>query len=288
MELLIRANAKLNITLDVVGKLPDGYHDMKMVMESVALCDDITIRIGEGHGVTVRSDLSYLPTDKRNIALRAAELFMQETGLKKSIHLNIVKRIPVCAGMAGGSTDAAAVLRGLNRLFRTGLSRLELERMGECLGSDVPYCIAGGTALAEGRGERLTPLKQLPICHVVVCKPGFSVSTPALFSKLDCDRIRHRPDTQGVMDALEQGDLAGVARRMYNVFESVLTRGRDEVEAIKATLLDHGALGAAMSGTGPAVFGLYDDRKSAAAAAASLRGSYKDVFLTKNIPAHAV
>lgn len=285
MELLIYANAKLNITLDVVGKLNDGYHAVKMVMESVALCDDITIRIGEGNGVTARSNLPYLPADRRNIAVRAAELFMEETGIRKSVSLRIVKRIPVCAGMAGGSADAAAVLRGLDRLFRTNLGRAGLERLGSLLGSDVPYCVAGGTALAEGRGERLTPLSKLSPCHVVICKPDFSISTPDLFSKLDCERIRNRPDTQGVLDALTRQDLSGVARRMYNVFEDVLTRGRSEVEAIKAKLLDHGALGAAMSGTGPTVFGLYQDRPSAAAAAAALREHYTEVFLTKNIPA---
>ena len=196
----------------------------------------------------------------------------------------IEKRIPVCAGMGGGSSDAAAVLRSLERMLGTGQDLAALAGIGERVGSDVPYCVLGGTALAEGRGEVLTPLSALPHCHVVICKPAFSISTPELFRAVDGVRLRCRPDTDGVLAALEAGDLGGVARRMYNVFEDVLpSRQRTEVAAIRSALVQHGALGANMSGTGPAVFGLFDDADRARSAWEELRQTYRDVFLTETV-----
>lgn len=284
MEHAERAFAKLNITLDVVRKLPDGYHELKMIMESVALYDKVVIKLDKGQGISVKTNLSYLPNNDSNIAAKAAKLFFQEQGIKGyKAHIDIKKRIPVCAGMAGGSSDAAAVLRGLNEVLGTKLSAGQLEKMGEKLGSDVPYCIAGGTVLSCGRGERLTALEPMPKCSIVICKPIFSVSTPEFFSRIDCERIRNRPDTDGVIEALKNHDLRSVARRMYNVFEDVPHRGRKEIADIKASLLDNGAIGAAMSGTGPSVFGLFDDRKSAEKAYKVLSRSYRDVFLTENI-----
>lgn len=284
MEIRVKAFAKLNISLDVVGRLESGYHAMRMVMESVALCDDIRIECQPGEGIAVRTNLSYLPSDDRNIAAAAARLFLRETGISgKGLAVDIHKRIPVCAGMAGGSSDAAAVLRGLNSMLRTGLSRSDLELMGARLGSDVPYCVAGGTALAEERGERLTPLPAMPGCHIVICKPKFPVSTPKLFSRLDMGKIRNRPDTAGIIKGLETGNLREIARRMYNVFEDVLCQEKEDVQMIKSTLLHYEALGAVMSGTGPAVFGVFDDPQKARKAFAALRSVYKDCFLTKNI-----
>lgn len=284
MEHTERAYAKINITLDVTQKLPDGYHEMKMVMESISLYDDINIRVTEGKSVSVMTNLPYLPRDRRNIAVKAAWLFLDELNISgKKVELNIFKRIPVSAGMGGGSSNAAAVLRGLNEMFGTGLSAGDLEKLGERLGSDVPYCIAGGTALARGRGEKLSSLSPMPGCLIVICKPAFSVSTPELFALLDCDKIRHRPDTNGVIEALEKGDLTGIARRMYNVFESVPHSGWQEIVNIKTAMHDCGALGAAMSGTGPTVFGLFNDEKKAERAAVLLKKSYRDTFLTHNI-----
>ena len=185
--------------------------------------------------------------------------------------------------MAGGSADAAAVLRGLNRLMGLGLSRRRLEEIGAAVGSDVPYCVGGGTALAEGRGELLTPLPPLPECRVVLCKPAFSVSTPELFKALDGCRIRRRPDTTGLAEALAAGDLTGVARRMYNVFEDVLPQRRyQEICAIKNSLIQHGALGASMSGTGPTVFGLFHCGEAAERAYAALRQQYQETFLVES------
>lgn len=279
-----RAWAKINLTLDVTGKRADGYHDMAMVMETVELCDILRFS-HEGQGLQVRSNLNFLPEDAGNLAAIAARQFEKATGRSvEPLTIEIEKHIPVCAGTAGGSSDAAAVLRYLNRAMETHLSREELEEMGASIGSDVPYCVAGGTALAQGRGERLTNLPRLPRCGFVLCKPAFSISTPALFAQLDRCKLSRHPDTQGVRQALAAGDLAGVARRLYNVFEDVLLpRQRRAVEEIKHALIDGGALGAAMTGTGPTVFGLFADDDRASATAERLRESYPDTFFCHNV-----
>ena len=283
MEIQVQAYGKLNLSLDVVEKLPTGYHDLRMVMETVELSDDIHIRVTEGEGVHLTTNVPFLPVDERNIAVQAAQVFFRELGFEqKQVSIDIHKRLPVSAGMAGGSTNAAAVLRGLNTLLETGLDSDELMRIGLLLGSDVPYCIVGGTALAEGRGERLTPLTPLASCHIVICKPKFSISTASLFGQIDCAKIRHRPDTAGMIAALTAGNLSQVAIRMYNVFEDVLGGRGKEVAAIKRTLLDAGALGAAMTGTGPLVFGLFDDMQMAEAAYARLALVYPETFMTQN------
>ena len=281
----VLARAKLNLTLDVLGKRPDGYHDLKMVMQSVALADTLTVETGTGEGLEVRTDLSFLPNNEKNLAAAAALAFQTVTGRDLGgVAIAIEKRIPVCAGMGGGSSDAAAVLRSLERMLGTGQDLAALARIGERVGSDVPYCVLRGTALAEGRGEVLTPLSALPHCHVVICKPAFSISTPELFRAVDGVRLRCRPDTDGVLAALEAGDLGGVARRMYNVFEDVLpSRQRTEVAAIRSALVQHGALGANISGTGPTVFGLLDDADRARSAWEELRQTYRDVFLTETV-----
>lgn len=281
----VLARAKLNLTLDVLGKRPDGYHDLKMVMQSVALADTLTVETGTGEGLEVRTDLSFLPNNEKNLAAAAALAFQTVTGRDLGgVAIAIEKRIPVCAGMGGGSSDAAAVLRSLERMLGTGQDLTALAGIGERVGSDVPYCVLGGTALAEGRGEVLTPLSALPHCHVVICKPAFSISTPELFRAVDGVRLRCRPDTDGVLAALEAGDLGGVARRMYNVFEDVLpSRQRTEVAAIRSALVQHGALGANMSGTGPTVFGLFEDADRARSAWEELRQTYRDVFLTETV-----
>jgi 4-diphosphocytidyl-2-C-methyl-D-erythritol kinase len=279
----VKAFAKLNLTLDILRRREDGYHDLQMVMQSIDLADELTITPAEGEGA-MSTTLSYLPSDGRNLAQMAAEAFRNAAGRGGQVDISIVKRIPVCAGMAGGSSDAAAVLRAMNGLTGAGYTPAELAKIGEAVGSDVPYCVVGGTALAEGRGERLTPLPPLPPCHVVVCKPPFPISTPQLFSRVDVRKIARRPDTEGMLAALADGDLTGVARRMYNVFEDVLEpRRQAEINAIKAALIDCGALGAAMTGSGPTVFGLFDDPAAAESARARLSGSYQDVFLCRTL-----
>lgn len=281
----VKAFAKLNLSLDVLGKRPDGYHDMKMVMQSITLSDDITVVDNDGQGIRVSSNVGFLPTNEKNLAVAAALRFYESLGKEaRSVDLSLEKSIPVCAGMAGGSSDAAAVLRALNEMEGRPYDVMELAKVGEKVGSDVPYCVLGTTALAEGRGEVLTTLPSLPKCWVVVCKPDFPVSTPELFGKIDRCKVRCRPDTDGMIRALEQGDLEGVARRMYNVFEDVLPeRQRSRVRDIKNTLIQCGALGANMSGTGPTAFGLFEDETAAREAYAQLSEQYRETYLAETV-----
>ena len=285
MSMEVLAYAKLNLTLDVLDRRPDGYHDMKMVMQSIGLTDRITMERSEKGEVRSRSNLSYLPMGDKNLATAAVRTFYRR--LKRPVsgwNITFDTSIPVCAGMAGGSSDAAAVLRALNRAEGEPYTAEELARVGEQIGSDVPYCVLGGTALAEGRGEVLTPLPALPRCWVVVCKPDFSVSTPELFRAIDSVRLRRRPDTAGVLQALDQGDLEGVARRMYNVFEDALpARLYSRVQDLKKLLIQQGALGANMSGTGSATFGLFREEQTARRAAQILREQCADVYVCQTV-----
>ena len=281
----IRAHAKLNLTLDVLGRRPDGYHDLRMIMQSIGLADVLTLEENGAGELRVSTNLHFLPNNEKNLAAQAALRWWEARGqAPRGLDIAIEKHVPVCAGMAGGSSDAAAVLRALNAMEGEPLSPAELARIGERVGSDVPYCVIGGAALAEGRGEVLTPLPPLPQCWVVLCKPEFSISTPALFAKIDSVRLRCRPDTQGAIAALEAGDLAGVARRMYNVFEDALPeRQRARVNDIKNVLIQCGALGASMSGTGPTAFGLFDDEGLAREAWERLKEFGGEVFLTQTV-----
>ena len=285
LPITVQAPAKLNLTLDVLGRREDGYHDLRMVMQSVRMGDTLTLEPGKGEGIRVKSNLGFLPTDGRNLAAAAALAFWRERGIEPyPLDITLEKVTPVCAGLGGGSSDAAAVLRAMNEVHATGLSLEELAVIGQKVGSDVPYCVLGCTALAEGKGERLTTLSALPNCWVVLCKPDFSVSTPALFAKIDSVRLRRRPDTEGVLKALEAGDLPGVARRLYNVFEDALPeRCATKVNQVKRVLIHHGALGAAMSGTGSAVFGLFEKREEAQAAFEELKTLYPETFLTETV-----
>ena len=281
----IQAFAKLNLTLDILGKREDGYHDLRMVMQSITLADTLTLEENQGEGLRVSANLRFLPTGEKNLAAAAALRFWEALGREpEDLDIRIEKRIPVCAGMAGGSSDAAAVLRALNQRAGEPFSPKELARLGERVGSDVPYCVLGGTALAEGRGEVLTPLAPLPRCWVVACKPDFPISTPELFAQADRVKLRRRPDTAGLVAALEAGDLGGVARRMYNVFEDVLpARLYTRVAEIKNILIQCGALGANMSGSGPTAFGLFDRLEAAQEARSCLTQRYRDTFLCETV-----
>ena len=276
------AFAKINISLDIVSKMDDGYHSMKMVMQSVKLGDKISVKCTPGEGIRVEAGLPYLPGDERNIAVKAALAFYKYTGIHGfRTSIRIKKNIPVCAGLGGGSADGACVLRILNGLYGTGLGFTELEKIGNSVGSDVPFCIRGGTKLAEGRGDILTDLPGIPGCFIVICKPPFSFSTPELFGRINCEKIRARPDTEGIIEALGSADIKSVARRMYNVFEDVLPRGRRDIADIKYALLDNGALGAVLTGTGSAVFGIFTDEARARRAYEFLGSEYKECFLTE-------
>ena len=281
-----KAYAKLNYSLDVLGKRPDGYHELCMVMGSVDLSDEVTVTLRRDGAFTAVSNFPWLPGDDRNLGVRAAKAFFSaigEEGLGADIRMT--KRIPVGAGMAGGSSDAAAVLRALNRLTGARLSGERLREVGLTVGSDVPYCVVGGMALSQGRGEILTPLPELPACHIVIAKPAFSISTADLFREIDKRRQKTHPDTAGLTAALSEGDLTGLARRMYNVFEDVLPRSSREAGAIRGELLSLGALGSVMTGTGSAVFGLFETESAARAAWDSLSVRYRDCFLCRPVPA---
>ena len=281
----VLAYAKLNLSLDVLEKRPDGYHEMRMVMQTVDLCDRLRLETGTGKPLSMRSNLGFLPADGRNLAAAAALRLAEDTGADwGGLSITLDKTIPVCAGLAGGSADAAAVLRGLNQLAGLHLPPERLEEIGAKVGSDVPYCVRGGTALAEGRGEVLTPLAPLPRCWVVACKPDFPISTPELFAQADRVKLRRRPDTAGLVAALEAGDLGGVARRMYNVFEDVLpARLYTRVAEIKNILIQCGALGGNMSGSGPTAFGLFDRLEAAQEARSCLTQRYRDTFLCETV-----
>lgn len=274
MQIQEKAYAKINISLDVAGKRPDGYHEMVMPMQTVSLCDELSIRF-EGEGVRARSNLRYVPGDDRNLAVRAAKRYLEAIGEgQQGLRIELQKSIPVGAGMGGGSADAAAVLRALNRAYDERLSREELTALAAAIGSDVAFCLIGGTMLATGRGEELSELPPLPPCTIVIVKPSFSISTPELFKKLDRAPVRIHPDTAGLVAALEQGDLPGVCRRLYNVFEDVSDRRMRSIRQIKSGLLDGGALGAVMTGTGSAVFGLFSDAEAAGRCCAAMKKEY--------------
>jgi len=278
------AYAKINISLDIVSKRPDGYHNIKTIMQTVSLSDEIIIECTSGKSINVNTNLPYIPKDSSNIAAKAAEAFFKYANIDGyQVNIEIKKNIPVCAGLGGGSTNAACVLRILDYIFKTGFKRKILEEIAETVGSDIPFCIDGGTKLAEGRGEILTDLPKMPDSHIVICKPGFSCSTPELFERFKREKLHTAPDTEGLIKALGNSDINAIARRMFNVFEDILPHGRDYIESIKEVLLDCGALGAIMTGSGSAVFGLFTDIENAKKAHSKLIETYSECFLVKTI-----
>ena len=279
-----KAYAKINISLDVLGLLPNGYHEMSMVMQSVSLWDDVEIELNSTGEVRCISGLDYLPEGEGNIAVRAARSVLAAAGMEGTgATIRLTKRIPICAGLGGGSSDGAAVLRGLNRLCGDKFTRAELEAMAAGIGSDIPFCVAGGTQKATGTGTTLEDLPPLPDCAIVICKPPFSIRTPELFSKIDSRRSRLHPDTAGIIAALGAGDITGVARRMFNVFEDVLPRSAGDIALLKGELLSLGAAGSVMSGTGSALFGVFDAPEKAEKAYAALKSRIGECYLTKPV-----
>ncbi len=278
----IKARAKINLTLDVLRKRPDGYHDVKMIMQTVDLYDIIKLNCNQNGYITMCTNLSYLPTGNKNIAYQAAQVFYEHTAIKnEGLHIDIYKNIPVSAGLAGGSTDAAAVLIALNSIYETRLSESELMHMGKQLGADVPYCIMGGTALAEGIGDVLTRLPAMPPTTIVLAKPPISVSTLQVYKQLQLDRIVNRPDTDGAIDAIYNQDIIGIAKRMHNVLEAVTAKEHRIVNRIKNVMLGSEALNAIMSGSGPTVIGVFGNDICAQKAVMKLRKIVKEVFVVK-------
>ena len=270
-KLELKALGKINLGLDVLGKRENGYHDVRMVMQTVYLYDQIWMVKTKEPGIRLSTNLFYLPVNENNLAYRAAELLMKEFGIQEGIKIILDKHIPVAAGMAGGSSNAAAVLFGMNRMFSLGLSQKELMDRGVSLGADVPYCIMRGTVLAEGIGEKLTPLPPMPRCFVLLAKPSISVSTKMVYEKLDSHEIAKHPDIDGIIEGLKGRDLLSVAACMGNVLEKVTVEAYPVIDEIKEVMKKQGALNAMMSGSGPTVFGLFDDKKKAKKAAFKIR-----------------
>lgn len=261
-QIVLKAYAKINLGLDVLGRLPNGYHKVKMVMQTVGISDELTLEKAEGE-VTMTTDSAELPVDRNNLICKAAVLMRETYGIKEGVRIHLKKSIPIAAGMAGGSTDAAATMLGMSRLFELERPREELMRLSVSIGADVPYCILGGTALAEGIGEILTPLSPAPACHVLVAKPDISVSTKYVYEHLDAAEKLQHPDIDGMVAAIEKGSLPGILERLGNVLESVTIPAYPVIDLIKKRMLALGAAGSLMSGSGPTVFGIFPDEATA-------------------------
>jgi len=259
----IKAMSKVNLALDVLRKREDGYHDVKMVMQTLGLCDELIIDLRDDEKIIITSNEEELECDERNLIYKAAKLIMDTAGIWKGLDINLQKNIPIAAGMAGGSTDAAATLVGLNHLLNLNMSVEQLKDLGVKIGADVPYCIEGGTQLSEGIGEKLTKLSPAPNCYVVVAKPFISVSTRYVYENLFVDTIKRHPNVDAMVDAINDGNLNAMAVCMENILENVTEKQYPVIAMIKNMLKGAGALNAIMSGSGPTVFGLFDDEKKA-------------------------
>ncbi len=278
----LRAYAKVNLGLDVVRRREDGYHDVKMIMQTIQIFDQLDMEVTEEPGIYLTTNLSFIPTNENNLVYKAAKLLMDRFDVKKGIKIHLEKVIPVAAGMAGGSSDAAATLVGVNQLFDLGLTQEALMELGVKIGADVPYCVMRGTALAEGIGEILTPLAPMPACYILIGKPEVSVSTPFVYKNLKLNEHTWHPDIDGMVQALNEGNLYGITERMGNVLETVTIPAFPEIQPIKDYMMEHGAVNAMMSGSGPTVFGIFDDREKAQCAYDKLKesGLVKQIFLT--------
>lgn len=278
------AYAKINLTLDVLGKRDDGYHDLKSVMQTISIRDDIEIDVDTGKPWKLTCSAEHIPADERNLAWKAAKVFYENTKCDTNgLEIRITKRIPSEAGLGGGSADAAAVLRALNRHYGAPLSILALAELGALVGSDVPFCVLCGTAMVEGRGERLRKLPDMPDCCIVVCKPDFSASTPELYKKIDEKPIPKYPDSAQMESALVAGDLLKVAQNIYNVFDPIVTDDHLELNYIKSIFNTYGSIGQQMTGSGSAVFAIVPDFERAAVICNMLKDNYPQVFISKPV-----
>lgn len=285
----LQAYAKINLGLDVLRKREDGYHEVKMIMQNISLADTLELRKVEQPGIRLRSqddrEIPSVPLDDTNLVYRAIRLLQEEYQLPGGVEAVLTKRIPVAAGMAGGSTDAAAALKGMNRLYALGLSEQKLCERGVKLGADIPYCIMGGTALSEGIGEKLTPLPAMPDCRILIAKPPIDVSTAFVYGHLKAAELSEHPDIDGMVDAIKQQDLAGITERMGNVLETVTVPAYPVIETIKDQMLEHGAVQALMSGSGPTVFGIFTEEAQAAEAGRAIEEAElsKQIYITRPI-----
>ena len=278
----IKAYGKVNISLDVVGKREDGYHLLSMIMQNIDLYDEISIE-KQKKDITISCNKSYVPTDSRNLAYKAASLFKETYNIEDGVHIDIVKNIPVSAGLAGGSTDAAAVLKLMNKIFKVNASNEELMELGLKLGADIPYCINGGTALCEGIGEKITALQPFKDKILVLVKPGFGVSTKEVYKAFDLEKARIHPRTEKLIEAIEKDDLYYVANNMKNLLENVTLRKHKILIKIKEEMNACGAINSMMSGSGPTVFAFFDDMLKAQKCFEKMKKKYSDVFITRTI-----
>ena len=276
----IKAYAKINISLDIVGKREDGYHLLEMIMQSIDLYDEISIE-KQKEDITITCDKQYVPVDERNLAYKAAKLFKEEYNITSGVNININKNIPVCAGLAGGSTDAAAVLKIMNKLFHINASEEKLMELGLKLGADVPYCISGGTAICKGIGEEVTKLKPFKDKILVLVKPPFGVSTKVVYQEFKLDRVRNHPNTNLLINAIENDNLEEVCSNMKNLLENVTLRKHKVLINIKEEMKRYGSVGTMMSGSGPTVFAFFDDMLSAQRCFEKMKLKYNDVFITR-------
>lgn len=279
----LKARAKINLGLDVLGKREDGYHEVRMVMQTIGLYDRIIIKKTSEPGIKIVTNLSFLPVNENNLVYKAAKLLMDEFNIKEGVSIDLKKFIPVAAGMAGGSSDAASVLYGMNRLFKMNLSMEDLMKRGVNIGADVPYCIMRGTALAEGIGEKLTKLPPMPKCHIVIAKPPINVSTKLVYENLDMNGVSQHPDIDGIIKAIEDNDMYEVAGKLGNVLENVTVPLYPVIEKIKNDMKANGAINAMMSGSGPTVFGIFDDYEKASKCVKALRESddARQIYITE-------
>lgn len=281
-SVVIKAMAKVNLGLDVLRRRENGYHDVKMVMQTVNLYDTLTISKTENAQIIITTNTGELPLNEDNLIYKAAKLLSTHTGKEYGVKIHLDKQIPIAAGMAGGSTDAAATLLGLNALYDLGLNKEELAKIGVKIGADVPYCIYGGTCLSEGIGEVLTKLPDAPDCFVVIAKPGIGVSTKYVYENLHIEAVKDHPDIDGMIDAIKADNLDGVAQKMENVLETVTIKRYPEIAVMKECLLENGAENALMSGSGPTVFGIFKEEEKAKRALFKLEetGLVKQGFVT--------
>ncbi|MFQ9310960.1 MAG: 4-(cytidine 5'-diphospho)-2-C-methyl-D-erythritol kinase [Paraclostridium sordellii] len=279
----LKSRAKINLSIDVLGKRQDGYHIVEMIMQTIDLYDNLKITQIEEDSIKIKSNSQDIPLNQDNIVYKAANILKEKFNIKKGIEISIQKNIPVAAGMAGGSSNAAAVLVGLNRIWDLGLNQLELKDIALQLGADVPFCITGGSALAQGIGEELTDIKGLnENIHILICKPNIFVSTKEVYQSLDMNEIKKRPDNQKLIDALQVNDVKYVSENMVNVLEEVTSSKYNEINQIERIIMDNKALGSMMSGSGPTVFGLFDNKEYAIRAKEELLKNYNQVYLVKS------
>jgi 4-diphosphocytidyl-2-C-methyl-D-erythritol kinase len=279
----LKSRAKINLSIDVLGKREDGYHIVEMIMQTIDLYDNLKISEIQEDIIKIKSNSTDIPLNQDNIVYKAAEILKKRFYIKRGIEISIQKNIPVAAGMAGGSSNAAAVLVGLNKLWDLGLSEDELKEIGLQLGADVPFCITGGSALAQGIGEKLTNIDGLDEnVNILVCKPDIFVSTKEVYKSLDMKKVQRRPENQKLIDRLKNKDINFVANNMINVLEEVTTLEHKEINQIENIMIKNKALGSMMSGSGPTVFGLFDNKEYAKKAKEELLLNYKQVYLVSS------